>query len=244
MVALVAPMYNRDAKTTKLSSLYTVKARQTPRFSDANLHPPTVSGRLFSPTRSAFFSPFNCQILQDEGSKYGDQLPLARALPLWGGVSEGGFAVVAIHENKKMMADEFVEVVRKGKLTDAIRKLNPIKPDGPWFALCDNESFLKKAKATTETVAEQGVSLWHIPPRSPDLNPVEKCWAWLRREQRRLDLQDRSKKKRPLSKSAYAARVRSLCGSQRAQRVASNFAKGLKRVCNEVIAKKGAASSG
>ena len=178
------------------------------------------------------------------GSKYGDQLPLARALPLWGGVSEGGFAVVAIHENKKMTADEFVEVVRKGKLTDAIRKLNPIKPDGPWFALCDNESFLRKAKATKEAVAEQGVSLWHIPPRYPDLNPVGKFWAWLRRELRRLDLQDLSKKKRPLSKPAYAVRVRSLCGSQKAQRVASNFAKGLKRVCNEVIAKKGAASSG
>ena len=52
-----------------------------------------------------------------------------------------------------MTADEFVEVVRKGKLTDAIRKLNPIKPDGPWFALCDNESFLRKAKATKEVVA-------------------------------------------------------------------------------------------
>ena len=164
------------------------------------------------------------------GSKYGNQLRLERALPLWGGVSQGGFAVVAIHENKRMTADEFVEVVRKGKLTDATRKLNPIKLDGPWSALCDNESFLKKAKATKEAVAEQGVSLWHIPPRSPDLNPVEKCWV--------------STKERPLSKSAYAVRVRSLCGSQKAQRVASHFAKGLKRVCNEVIAKKGAASSG
>ncbi len=65
-----------------------------------------------------------------------------------------------------MTADEFVEVIRKGKLTDAIRKLNPIKPDGPWFALCNNESFLRKAKATKEAGAEQGVSLWHIPPRS------------------------------------------------------------------------------
>ena len=59
-----------------------------------------------------------------------------------------------------------------------------------------------------------------------------------------LNMQDLSKKKRPLSKSAYAVRVRSRCGLQKAQRVASNFAKGLKRVCNEVIAKKGAASSG
>jgi hypothetical protein len=113
-----------------------------------------------------------------------------------------------------------------------------------WRVSCENESFLKKAKATKEVVAEQGVSLWHIPPRSPDLNPVGKCWAWLRRELRRLDLPDLSKKKRPLSKSAYALRVRSLCGSQKAQRVTSNFAKGLKRVCNEVIAKKGAALSG
>ena len=121
-----------------------------------------------------FFSPFNCQILQDEGS-------------------------IIPHFASLMTADEFVEVIRKGKLTDAIRKLNPIEPDGPWFALCDNEGFLRKAKATKEAVAEQGVSLWHIPPRSPDLNPVEKFWAWLRRELRRLDLKDRSKKKRPLA---------------------------------------------
>jgi hypothetical protein len=214
-------MYNRDAKTTKLSSRYSVKARHTPMFSDSNVHPSTVSGRPHSCRQRGrrFFSPFNCLILQDEGSviphlllrildedaaqpnmllavggshtlgaslvdvlnpdlaggsKYGNQLRLERALPLWGGVSGGGFAVVAIHENKRMTADEFVEVVRKGKLTDAIRKLNPIKLDGPWSALCDNESFLKKAKATKEAVAKQGVSLWRIPPRSPDLNPVGK----------------------------------------------------------------------
>jgi transposase len=65
--------------------------------------------------------------------------------------------------------------------------------------LCNNESFLRKAKATKEAGAEQGESLWHIPPRSPDLNPVEKFWAWLRRELRRLDLQDLSKKKRSLT---------------------------------------------
>jgi hypothetical protein len=183
-------MYNLDAKTTKLSSRYSVKARQTSMFPDANVHPSTVSGRIFS------------HAWRQRGRRFFSiQLP---------------------------------DSSRRGQYNTSFRGLDE---DAAQPNICWLSAFLTR-------LAEQGVSLWHIPPRSPDLNPVEKFWAWLRRELRRLDLQDLSKKKRPLSKSAYAVRVRSLCGSQKAQRVASNFAKGLKRVCNEVIAKKGAASSG
>ena len=89
-----------------------------------------------------------------------------------------------------------------------------------------------------------GVSLWHIPARSPDLNPVEKFWAWLRRALRRLDLHDLKRKRVCLSKIKYLARVRAVCKSLRAQRAAAAYAKGLKNVCKEVIKKKGAASRG
>ena len=37
---------------------------------------------------------------------YADQIPLKRAIPLWGGISEGGFAEVVVHKYKKLSVDE------------------------------------------------------------------------------------------------------------------------------------------
>ena len=43
-----------------------------------------------------------------------------------------------------------------------------------------------------------------------------------------------------MGKTAFKARVRAICRSHRAQRVAANCALGLRKVCLEVIAKRGA----
>ena len=68
------------------------------------------------------------------------------------------------------------------------------------------------------------ISLWKIPSRSPDLNPVEKFWSWLRRELRRRDLQDYRQKKACLTKAQYIARVRQVLGTEKAQQVAKRIA--------------------
>jgi transposase len=44
----------------------------------------------------------------------------------------------------------------------------------------DNASF-HKHRRTTELVAAAGCSLLYLPPYSPDLNPIEKFWAHLKR---------------------------------------------------------------
>ena len=87
------------------------------------------------------------------------------------------------------------------------------------------------------------VVLWDMPPRSPDLNPVEKFWAWLRRRLRALDLAALQKKRKSLGKAAYQERVRSVCRSQQAQRVAAACARSFRKTCLEVVRKKGAAST-
>ena len=84
----------------------------------------------------------------------------------------------------------------------------------------------------------------HIPARSPDLNPVEKYWAWLRRKLRFLDLDDLMKGRPPATKAKLRARVRAICASQRAKTVARNCVVGLRRVCMEVIRKRGQATRG
>ncbi len=112
---------------------------------------------------------------------------------------------------------------------------------GPWRVLCDNESFLKASNAAHMKV---NVVLSKIPPRSPDLNPVEKFWGWMRKQLRAMDLDDLVRKRQPVTKAQLKARVRRLMRSAKAKRVAKNFVKGLRNVCFEVLEKGGGATRG
>ena len=172
------------------------------------------------------------------GDPYGEQVKLGRAVPMWGGISEGGAAVVMWHPRKKVTTAEWVKAVQSGKLRAAIKQLDPVQADGPWTVLCDNERFL----TARPSVAAYGhdVALWQVPAKSPDLNPVEKFWGWMRRELRKRDLADLWAKRPVPGKLAYKRRIRSMLESRRAQRVAKKFAASLKKVCREVVQKKGA----
>ena len=177
------------------------------------------------------------------GSKYGKQIPLNRAVGLWGGISDGGFSEVLFHSTKKVNTMEWVCALKAGVLTSAIRSLGPVRPRSTWHVLCDTESFLTAKDALAE-YHRSNVILWHIPARSPDLNPVEKFWVWLRKQLLRRDLEDMVKHRPVLGKVAYRARVRAVCRSAKAMRVAKNPAGGLRKVCKEVIKEGGAATRG
>ena len=58
----------------------------------------------------------------------------------WGGVSQDVFAAVLWHPgSKKTNKEDWSQAVRDGKVTVALRVLNPKKKRGPWAILCDNE---------------------------------------------------------------------------------------------------------
>ena len=84
------------------------------------------------------------------------------------------------------------------------------------------------------------MQLWHVPPKSPDLNPAENFWSWLRRDLRSKDLADLRAGRPAISKFAFKARVRNLCGTQRAAAVARACARRLRKTCAEVVRKRGA----
>ena len=86
------------------------------------------------------------------------------------------------------------------------------------------------------------ITLWAVPPKSPDLNPVELFWGWLRRKLRHMDLADLHQKRRPLGKTAYTMRVKGVIKSQKAQTVAKNFAGRLRKACKQVVDRGGAAA--
>lgn len=169
------------------------------------------------------------------------QVPLERSIPLWGGVSEDGFAPVLWHPSKKTNATQWSEAVRQGKLTDALRFLNPRNKRGPWTVLCDNESFLR-AKVCMKIYPRKKIVLWSVPPKSPDLNPVEMFWGWLRKKLRNMDLADLRRKRAPLGKFAYTARVKGVIKSNKAQETAKNYAKRFRKACQQVVDRSGAAA--
>jgi transposase len=172
---------------------------------------------------------------------YATQVPIERAVPLWGGISEGGCGPILFHASKKCAVEEWVGAVRRGVLGGLLRELSPSIKERPWRVLSDGERFLH-SKAAWSACELRHISLWTIPPRSPDLNPIEKFWSWLRRELRRRDLDDYKAKRRCLTKVQYTARVKQVLGTAKAKQAAGNIARGLKKVCQEVAKKKGAAA--
>ena len=76
------------------------------------------------------------------------------------------------------------------------------------------------------------------------MNPAEKFWAWLRRKLRILDLEDLMHGRPPATKAKLRARVRAVCESLKAKSVARNCVLGLRRVCLEVIRRRGQAKRG
>jgi len=49
----------------------------------------------------------------------------------------------------------------------------------------DNATFHRKRKLQ-EIAVSFGCEVWFLPPYSPDLNPIEKWWAWLKRKLREV----------------------------------------------------------
>ena len=175
-------------------------------------------------------------------SKYGKQVPMSRAVPLWGGIGKAGFACVMYHKHRKVNTDEWVSVVKAGDLVRACKEAGG-KKSGPYRVGCDNEFFLH-SKETKRQHALKRVSLLHVPPRSPDLNPVEKFWSWVRARLRDMDLKDLELKRPPVGRSALKERVKRLMATQKAKEVAKQTALGLKKVCKTVLKKSGRGTRG
>ena len=166
--------------------------------------------------------------------------PRNRSAHVGRGVSEGGCAIVTFHPTKKIQVGERASAVKRGDLVKAIRKVSLTPKNGPWTVLCDGEGFLR-SKTSKKELAKATVMLWDAPPRCPDLSPVEKFWAWLRKQLRLRDLADLRAKRPTIDKSTYKARVRQIMSTKKAQKVAANIAKGSRKTCKWVADSGGVA---
>ena len=95
------------------------------------------------------------------------------------------------------------------------------------------------AKEKVMQMVKTSVHMRHIPSRSPDLNPVERFWAYLRKKLRSMDLNDLRKKRKPVGRTAFKARVRAVLKTNKTKQVAKNYVNSLWNTCKIVLKKKG-----
>jgi len=112
-----------------------------------------------------------------------------RGKPLMGAVNGHKFkrtGVVAAQIGKSIIAPLQYDGTMDSVLFEAwfATCLLPSLPDNA-FVVMDNASFHRKSKLFP--LAEQaGVHLVFLPPYSPELNPIEHFWAWLKRYLRKI----------------------------------------------------------
>ena len=148
---------------------------------------------------------------------------------------------VLYHKGKKVKVPDWEAALDAGHLTRAVDRLQDPRARQPRRILCDNEKFLL-SKLVRPRYTDNDVELLRIPKRSPALNPIESFWGWLRRRLRLLDLNDLQKGRPAMTKHAYKKRVQSVLRSRKAQAVAQAKFKAFKKVCIEVVRKRGAAA--
>ena len=179
----------------------------------------------------------------EAGSNYDKQIPHGRQVPMWGGIGPGGFGLVMFHEYRKVNQWEWSAAVESRQLQGALQTCRPERKRGPWVILCDNESFLT-APASRKAHEQLRVELYHVPARSPDLNPVEMFWAWLKKRLRKMDLDDLSAGRPPIAKFGLKQRVRALMRKPETKLVAQNCFRKLRSKCVQVVRARGAAIRG
>ena len=171
------------------------------------------------------------------------QVPPDRTISFWGGIGAAGASVVCFHDRKKIEPDEWIDALDDDRLDAALEAAAYPNSSGTYTVICDNERFLKSPDAK-RCYKASGVNLWHIPPRSPDLNPVERFWNWVRKEMRKQDLQDLLAKRPVIGETFYKQRLLALLRSPRARVVAINTFNSLPKTCALVVKRKGANSRG
>ena len=97
---------------------------------------------------------------------------------IWGGISRRGQTQLFIYrldEGEKSNKESYVDCL-ESSLIDA---MNGRFGDGKWRFLQDNAR-PHKAEYTMDFLEDANVRVIEHPPYSPDLNPIEKVWAWMK----------------------------------------------------------------
>ena len=99
---------------------------------------------------------------------------------IWGGISRKGqteLHVYRLDEGVKVNKEAYVECLDRNLVDSMDGKFGRTK----WRFMHDNAR-PHITDYTSDFLEESGVKVIEHPPYSPDLNPIEKVWAWMKAE--------------------------------------------------------------
>ena len=115
-----------------------------------------------------------------DGYDYGYSPKGDRLYALKSGSREGRINMIAALCNAQLLAPFTIEgacnrvVFETWLETCLIPELKPGQ-----ILVIDNATFHKGGRIV-ELVEAAGCEIWYLPPYSPDLNKIERCWSWLK----------------------------------------------------------------
>ncbi|WP_115217955.1 IS630 family transposase [Suttonella indologenes] len=92
-------------------------------------------------------------------------------------------AIGAIHKNKLFAVGLYDCSINSDVFHCWVEELLLTQLPENSVIIMDNASFHKR-QDTQELIADAGHHILWLPPYSPDLNPIEKMWAWLKRKRK------------------------------------------------------------
>ena len=93
---------------------------------------------------------------------------------IWGGISMRGATPLVLFTGI-MNADKYIEILKHGLLPFIDAKF----PDKKYRFQQDNDP-KHVSRVAQEFFNQNGINWWKTPPESPDLNPIENVWGYLK----------------------------------------------------------------
>jgi transposase len=101
-----------------------------------------------------------------------------RKIMIWGGISRKGqtpLHIIRLDEGEKVTSEVYVDCLEN----NLIESMNKKHGEKKWRLLQDNAR-PHVAENTLNYFNERNIKTMSHPPYSPDLNPIEKVWAWMK----------------------------------------------------------------
>ena len=164
-------------------------------------HPISAISRMTGRDRKYLKCPFNCVLFTDETRASLDgpdnwqrgwvlensprpvkfvRQKQGGSLMLWAGIiNDRLIGPFRVPDGVKLTADSYIEFLKKNFLP-FFKKLS--SDEKKEFLFMQDNAPSHSAKKTKKFLVDEGVSFMDWPPNSPDLNPIENFWSFLKAE--------------------------------------------------------------